>query len=211
MTIGEIIQELNALKRFDPVEKMWRVYVSDIKIVAKRLGRNHPLALDLWRAGDNEAKHLAIAITTHKQFDNKTLDSWVADLDGWYICDDFCSHITCFLENALSKVKEWAVQDDLYVRRAAFATLSYLSLKKCRKSDAELLPFLSLIEHHAYDDRDHVRKAVNWALRSLGKRNSIMKNHAIVMSNQLQTSPNKNVRWVGSHRMKEVINATFTS
>ena len=207
----EILHDLASLKRPDPIEGGERVYYSDLKNLAKRIGKNHSLATELWMTNNHDAKHLAVFLTNFKRFDSNILDNWVQKIVSWGTCDSFCGKIVCFTPYAKEKVLKWVQSEDLYVRRAGFATITYLCLKKCKKTDEELLDFLPLIEKYAFDERDHVRKAVNWALREFGKRNAFFNQKALELSEKLQKSPDKNVQWIGKHRIKEILNRKFSS
>ncbi len=199
-----ILKELDSLKRLKPVENTVVVYQEDIKKIAKRLGKDKELALQLWATGDSDARHLAIKLVSYKDFDETLLDSWVKDLNGWGICDDFCSRIVCFHGNSRDKVFKWVVSDNLYVRRAGFSTIAYSAYKKCRKEDEFFLQFLPLIKKYAYDDRDHVRKAVNWVFREIGKRSAFLNKEALELRSDILQNGNKNELWVVNHRLKEI-------
>lgn len=209
VNVNDILIYLQSLKKPNLVEGGEMVYLDDIKKLAKEIGKDHSLADKLWKTNDSSAKHLAIKLTNYKNFNTNLLDDWVKYITGWGSCDDFCGNIVCFTEYASKKVFKWADSDDLYTRRAAFATICYLSLKKCKKTDAELLPFLPLIEKYADDDRDHVKKAVNWAIRSLGKRNPFFQKKILALIEKLSNSNNKTVLWNITRRMNEVKNKKF--
>ncbi len=179
-------------------------YLTETVKLVRRIGKDHELALQLWETGRHTAREMALRIMEPGLADNRLLEAWVKDLDRWDITDSFCGYLVCFTPHAKRKVSQWAKRKPEFQRRAAFALLANMTLKKAGSSDEDLLELMPLIEEYAADDRYYVKKAVNWALRNLGKRNYNLRPYAQTLAQKLQASEDKTARWVGSHRMKEI-------
>jgi 3-methyladenine DNA glycosylase AlkD len=186
------------------VDKAYGVSMAQLYPVAKRIKKNHELALALWETQIHEARLLAIIIADAKQFDDKRLDQWVQDIDSWDLCDQFMLkqvHQTPF---AWDKVYQWSQAEYEFVKRAAFALIAVLAVHDKKAPDIKFLNLLSLIKAASTDERNFVKKAVNWALRHIGKRNPQLHPKALELAVQLSNSESKAARWIGKDAVREL-------
>ena len=179
-------------------------YLPDLKPFIKTYAGQHELALELWTTGNKAARTLAYNIADPARVTEHLIDKWVEDLDEWDLVDGFTAILIRPTKFARTKPFEWAQREETYVRRAAFSLIAQMAWQKNDFEDALFKKFLPLVGEYAHDDRLHVKKAVNWALRDIGKRNDALKSHAQKIAARLQKSDDKTARWVGTHRMKEI-------
>src|SRR5579864_7060125 len=147
--------------------------------LAKQIGENHPLALELWVTGIHEARILATLIGESEKVTAPEMERWARDYDSWDVVDAACCYLYAQAKPAWSKTAAWSRRPEEFVKRAAFSLIAYLSYKDKSAPDARFVRFLRAIEREAYDERNFVRKAVNWALRNIGKRNLRLNREAI--------------------------------
>ena len=146
------------------------VSVYELRRVAKGLGRDHELALALWATGNHEARLLASMVDEPAQVTEGQMEAWAAEFDSWDVCDQVTSNLFDKTRFAYDKVREWSAAPDEWVKRAAFATAAALAVQDKKAADEPFLEMLVLCRREAGDDRNYVKKAVNWALRNIGKR-----------------------------------------
>lgn len=158
--------------------------------------KNHNLALQLWETGIHEARMLASMVDDPKQVTPEQMEAWVKDFDSWDICDGVCGNLFDKTPYASQKAVEWCSREEEFVRRAGFAMIAWLAVHDKKAPDAFFVDLLSLIEKGAEDKRNFVKKAVNWALRQIGKRNKDLWQAAMNLCLRLQDSPIASVRWV---------------
>jgi 3-methyladenine DNA glycosylase AlkD len=180
------------------------VSVPLLRSIAKRLGRNHGLALCLWDTGIHEARHLAAMVDDPARVTNRQMERWVRDLDSWDVCDGLCHNLLRYTPAAFDKAAEWAGATDEFVRRAGFALMAGLAVKARQASDAQFEAFLALIAVAASDDRNMVKKAVNWALRQIGKRNRNLHAKAIGAAEAIRRQPSRSARWIAADALREL-------
>ena len=172
--------------------------------IARRLRRSHGLALALWRSGYHEARLLAVLIDDPGKVTVGQMDRWTAAFDSWDLCDQACLKLfvkTPFAEDA---IRRWAGDEREFVRRAGFALLAAWAVHGKAVSDARFIALLDLVERHASDPRNFVHKAVNWALRQVGKRSLALNKSALVIAKRLAASNEPTARWIGRDAMKEL-------
>jgi len=184
-------------------QRVLGVSVGDTRAVAKTIGRDHALALQLWEAGVYEGRMLAGFLADPKQVTPELMDRWAADFDNWAICDTMCFHLFDRTPHALAKVREWAVREEEFVRRAAFALLASIACHDRKLPDQALLDLLPLIEA-ADDNRNFVRKGVSWALRSIGGRRAALHAPCLALAERLAASSNPAKRWVGKDALRDL-------
>lgn len=174
------------------------VSMANLQKIAKRLGRDHDLAAALWTTGQYDARMLACLVDDPAQVTPAQMDAWRADFDNWAIVDTACFKLFDQSPHAFAKVGEWARQNDEFGKRAAFALLACLALHHKGDDDQPFLDGLVLIERAAGNDRNFVKKAVNWALRAIGLRKSpVLKAAALETARRLAASPEATPRWIG--------------
>jgi 3-methyladenine DNA glycosylase AlkD len=191
-----------------PSDKAYGVPVGVMRTYAKRVGRNHELAVALWAIDRYETRMLAIFLDDPAEVTAAQMDRWCEDFDSWAICDTACFHLFDRTPHAFAKVKAWAGRREEFVKRAAFALLASLSVHAKGAPDAPFLEGLRLLERAATDERNFVKKSVNWALRSVGKRNRVLHAAALAVSRRLAAAPAAAPRWVGKDALRELSGAS---
>jgi 3-methyladenine DNA glycosylase AlkD len=183
------------------------VSVYEIRRVAKGMGTDHRLALELWETGNHEAQLLAGMIDDPVLVDEAQLERWAADFDSWDICDQTCANL--FERTALARVKavEWAEREEEFVKRAAFALMAALAWHDTRAPDEDFERFLPVIAAAADDERNFVKKAVNWALRNIGKRNPALNAAAVACARQIKAQDARSARWIAADAIRELTSA----
>jgi 3-methyladenine DNA glycosylase AlkD len=156
--------------------------------MAKEIGKNHELALRLWDSGIYDARVLAALIDDPKNVTEKQMDSWVVCFDNWGVCDNACMNLFDKTPFAYAKAVEWSHRKEEFVKRAGFALMASLAVHDKKAPDARFLKFLPIIKRESRDERNYVKKAVNWALRQMGKRNKRLNKAAIKAAEEIQAS-----------------------
>ena len=185
-------------------EKVFGVSVADLRKFAKHLGSDHELADALWNTGSHEARMLAAFVDEPNAVSSSQMDRWCRDFENWAICDTVCFHLFDRTRHAWRKVDTWSRRRDEFAKRAAFALLASLSVHDKEAADSSFRHGLQLIEAAAGDERNFVKKAVNWALRSIGKRNSALNKAAVQLARRLAGSQQPAARWVGKDALREL-------
>ena len=180
------------------------VSVADIRLLAKRLGRNHDLAAALWVTGIYEARMLTAFVGEPERVTPAQMDRWCRDFDSWAICDTLCFHLFDRTPFAWEKARQWSASPREFVKRAAFALMASLVVHDKAAPGPRFLAFLPLIEKGAHDERNFVKKGVNWALRCIGKRDLALNAAAITVSKRLALSQKASCRWVGKDALREL-------
>ena len=172
--------------------------------ISKEIGKDHELAGQLWRSGIREARILAGIIDEPEKVTEKQMDRWVRDFDSWDVCDQVCSRLFDKTPFAYKKASEWTKRDEEYAKRAGFAMMAVLSVHDKKASDKEFEKFLPMIVRAAKDERNYVRKAVNWALRQIGKRNRALNKKAIQTAEKIRIIDSKSARWIAADALREL-------
>ena len=191
-----------------PSDKAFGVAYKDMKVLGKRLARNHQLAAALWDTGVYEARMVASFVDDPSQVTPAQLDRWCKDFDNWAICDTMCFNLFDRTPHAWTKVTQWSSSKDEFVKRTAFALLWSLSVHDKGAGNEPFVQGLILIERAAADERNFVKKAVNMALRAVGKRNRALNAAAVAAARRLAGSPNDAARWVGKDALRELTSPT---
>ena len=168
--------------------RVFGVSVGTLQSLAKQLGKDHALAAELWKSGCYEAQMLATLIDDRKLVTRSQMNAWAADFDNWAICDTACFHLFDRTPFAWDKARQWSTSRHEFVKRAAFALMAGLTVHDKAAPDKQFLQLLPLIEKGAHDERNFVKKAVNWALRSIGKRSKALNTAAIASAKRLAQS-----------------------
>ena len=187
-----------------PSDNAFGVAYKDIKVLGKRLGQNHELAAALFDTGVYEARMVASLVDDPSKVTPAQMDRWCKDFDNWGICDTMCFNLFDCTPHAWAKVKQWSGNKDEFVKRTSFALLWSLSVHDKRAGDEQFIQGLVLIERAADDERNFVKKAVNMALRAIGKRNRALNAAAIAVARRLADSSNATARWNGKDALREL-------
>ena len=187
-----------------PSDRALGVAMRDVQALAKRLGRDHDLALALWDTGWYEARLLAAYVDEPERVTAAQMDRWCRDFDNWGVCDTVCFVLFDRTPFAWQKVEKWASRREEFIKRAAFALLWSLTVHDKAASDAQFERGLTLVEREAPDDRNLVKKAVNMALRAVGKRDRPLNIASIAVARRLAASSQSAAAWVGKDALREL-------
>jgi 3-methyladenine DNA glycosylase AlkD/uncharacterized protein (UPF0218 family) len=184
--------------------KAFGISVPQLRDLAKKVGTNHEIANQLWRTGVHEARILASMIDDPKLVTKGQMEKWVADFDSWDVVDGCCGNLFDKTPYAVSKAHEWSERGEEFVKRASFVLMAELAVHDKNASDKTFLQFLPLIVREASDERNFVKKAVNWALRQIGKRNGVLNVAAIRTANTIQDSDSRSAKWIAADALREL-------
>lgn len=187
-----------------PSDRAFGVSVGAIRKIAKELQPNHVLAEELWQTGWYEARMLATFVDDPACVTAAQLERWCTDFDSWAICDTACFALFDRTPFAWKKIPVWARRREEFVRRAAFALLASLTVHDKQADDSQFADGLALIEAAAGDERNFVKKAVNWALRSIGKRSTALHAASVEVAARLAAQSAATPRWIGKHALREL-------
>lgn len=215
MVSQKIIRELKSLAnpknvagmaRFGirPKAKVLGVYMPVLRKIAKEAGKNHILAQKLWQSGIHEAKILAGMVDEPKLVSAKQMDNWVKKFDSWDVCDQVCLNLFFNHPLAFKKCATWSGNKSEFVRRAGFALMAATALKNKQAEDSDFIKLLPLIKKYSTDERNYVRKAVNWALRQIGKRSLKLNKEAIKMTREIAKIDSCAARWIAVDALREL-------
>ncbi|MFN2590543.1 MAG: DNA alkylation repair protein [Actinomycetota bacterium] len=178
--------------------------VPHLRRMARALGRDHGVAEELWSSGIHEARLLATPVDEPAKVTPAQMERWAADCDSWDLVDGACLNLFWRTPHAWDAVERWSGRRDEFVKRAAFALMAALAVRHAAAPDERFVRLLGLVEREAADARNVVRKAVNWALRQIGKRNSTLHAAAIESAERILRDGPRSARWVASHALREL-------
>lgn len=214
MDLEAIIQHLRTMQNPEAVKGMARfginpeknlgISVITLRNYAKHLGKNHTLALQLWKTEIRDARILASLIDEPTKVTPQQMDQWVSDFNSWDICDTCCGELFDKTPYAYKKAQHWANQKEEFIKRAGFALMAWLAVHDKKSDDDQFLSFLPVIIQHSNDERNYVKKAVNWALRQIGKRNLTLHKHAVDTAHKIQKIDSKTARWIANDAIREL-------
>lgn len=184
--------------------RVFGVSVGTMQSLAKKLGKDHALATALWKSGCYEGQMLAALVDDPQRVTRSQMNAWAADFDNWATCDTACFHLFDRTPFAWEKARQWSTSRREFVKRAGFALMASLTVHSKSAPDTEFLLLLPLIEQGAHDERNFVKKSVNWALRSIGKRSLALNKAAIATAKRLAQSDEASCRWVGKDALREL-------
>ncbi len=214
MLAESVIEELRSKANPGAVEGMARFGISSkntlglsiptLRGMAKKLGRDHSLALALWKSGIHEARILAAMVDEPGRVTERQMESWVADFDSWDVCDGCCGSLFDKTPFAYAKALEWSGRSEEFVKRAGYALMAELAVHDKEAGDAAFLRFFEAIESGSTDGRNFVKKAVNWALRQVGKRNPRLNKEALKLAKRISKLDSASAKWVASDAIREL-------
>ena len=217
-SVKEVLRMLHAAARPDQLEGMARfgmtperrlgVAVPDMRRIAKQVGKDHALALGLWKTKIPEAMMVASMVGDPAEVTGKQMEEWVKDFNSWDVCDQVCMNIFEKTELAWKKAVEWSGRDEEYVKRAAFALMACLAWHDKKAPDGRFVTFIPVIKRETADERAVVKKGVSWALRNIGKRNSALNEVALRAAKEIQKMDARSARWIGSDAIRDLTSET---
>ena len=210
---ANILKKLKALSSPEAVVGMakfginpnntYGISIPVLREIANDVGKNHKLALELWNSNIHEARILASFIDEPEKVTKDQLEKWAGDFDSWDVCDQVCNLFEK-TQYAYTKAAEWVNRKEEFTKRAAFALMAGLAVHDKKAKDEQFEQFFPLIKLAATDDRNFVKKAVNWALRNIGKRNPQLNKKAIQIAKEIQDIDSKSARWIASDALREL-------
>ncbi len=218
LQIEEIIKRLASLEnpaniagmaRFGIVsKKAFGVSAPELKLLAQEIkkltGNHHALALELWKTKIHESRIIAYLIDNPKEVTEKQMESWAKDFDNWAICDGTYGNLFCKTDFAYEKAFAWSEREEEFVKRAGIVLMAWLAVHDKKANDAEIAQFLLILEKHSDDERNFVKKAVNWSLRQIGKRNMNLNKLAVETGEQIKRRNTKAARWIAANALREL-------
>ena len=212
----EILKEFKALLNPKNIEgmrrfginsaQMYGINIPVLRKMAKSIGKDTELALELWETGIHEAQILASMVAKPSEISENLMEKWVKDFDSWGICDQVCTNLFRKTGFAYKKIFEWAEREEEYVKRAGFVMMTVYALDNKNLDDETANSFFALIKSKARDERNFVKKAVNWALRQIGKNNLRLNKLAIRCAEELlQEQPDfRSAKWIAKNALNEL-------
>ncbi len=185
-------------------KKVFGVPKPKLDELAKKIGKNHELGMELWSTGIHDARLLGVLVSEPEKVDAKQMDRWVRCFDNWDVCDGTCCHLFVFAAPAWKKAFEWTRRKKEFEKRAGFALVAFLAVHDKLAADTRYKKFLKAIEREAWDERNFVRKAVNWALRNIGKRNLRLNRAAIASAERIRRQDTRAARWIAADALREL-------
>ena len=178
--------------------------VVQLRALAKKTGMNHALALQLWSSSINEAKHLASMLADPAEVTEKLMEEWAADFNSWEIVDGCCSNLFRKTPFAYKKAKQWCDRKEEFVRRAGFSMIAMLAVHDKKAHDKKFEQFFHYLYKYSDDERNFVKKAVNWSLRQIGKRNEKLCRKSILLAKKIKQKDDPASRWVAAGVLREL-------
>ena len=216
MTLQEVIETLNFLANPEVIEKKRKkfgittpnslgIHHSDLKVIAKDIGKNQDaLALELFDTGIYEGMLLCSKIYNPKNITRKQMEKWIKHFDNWEICDSFCMGFFAKSEFALEKIEEWTIRKPEFEKRAGFAIMAAYGFANKEAENSVFENFIPILKREATDERLYVKKAINWALRNIGKRNQDLREIAIETAKEILEMDSKAAKWIAKDALREL-------
>ncbi len=214
MDYDDVVKELERRARPEALEGMARygigtenalgVRVPDLRKLARRIGTDHAIARKLWASGVHDARILATMVEDPARVTEAQMERWVRRFNSWDLCDQCCMNLFAKTSFAWGKAFEWSERDDEFVKRAAFALMAVLAVHDKDATNSQFATLFPVIEREATDERNYVRKAVNWALRGIGKRNRSLNRGAVAAAKRIAKIDSKAARWIAADALREL-------
>jgi 3-methyladenine DNA glycosylase AlkD len=214
MNYEQILEKLKSMANPRNVEGMARyginphnnlgVSIYQLRPIAKENGKDHDLALKLWDSGIHDARLLACFIDNPKKVTSKQMDLWADDFDSWDICDQACTSLFDLTPFAWEKIFQWSKHEKEFVKRGAFSLIAGLAVHDKKADDKMFEQLFLIIIREANDDRNYVKKAVNWALRNIGKRNYTLNKKAVETAKNILKIDSKTAKWIANDAIREL-------
>ncbi|PCK07861.1 MAG: hypothetical protein COA42_11995 [Alteromonadaceae bacterium] len=215
MNLHQVISKLENLKNPEKIKlketkfginakNSLGIYHKDLKAVAKEIGQDNQLALELYDTGIYEAKILCSKIYDPECISEKQMDEWATDFENWEICDSFCMGFFAKSKHALPKAFEWSEADNEFVKRAGFVIMAAYGFADKKSGNDVFEEFFHPIERESGDNRLYVKKAINWTLRNIGKRNIDLQGKAIEVASRILTNDSKSAKWIAKNALSEL-------
>jgi len=197
--------QLEGMARYGmEVEKRLGVSIPELRLLAKEIGKNHKLSLELWKTGIDEARILAAMIDDPQNLTEAQMEDWVKDINSWDVCDQVCMNLFEKSPLAWKKIHDWSNREGEFVKRTAFSLIACLAWHDKKTVDDKFIALFPVIREGATDERNFVKKAVNWAMRNMGKRNRNLNKAVVDIAKEIQKLDSKSARWIATDAIKEL-------
>lgn len=213
-TASEIISRLKEKANTKNVEGMAKfgmtstnrlgISVPDMRKIAKQNGKNHDVAMELWDSKIPEAQIVAALIAEPEKLIEKQMEHWVKDINSWDVCDQVCMNLFDKSPFAWKKIHDWSERKEEFVKRTAFSLIACIAWHDKTLADEKLIELFPLIKRESTDERNFVKKAVNWALRHIGKKNQNLNKAAIKLAKEIKQIDSKSARWIANDAIREL-------
>ena len=190
------------------VEKRLGVNIPQMRKIAKEIGKDHKLALELWETGITEAMILASMVDVPDDVTQEQMEAWAQNFDSWDVCDQVCMNLFDKTPLVWKKIHDWSDREEEFVKRAAYALIACLAVHDKGASDDVFISLIPVIKAGATDNRNYVKKAVSWALRNTGKRNLELNTVALATARELKGTDSSSARWIGSDAIRDLTSDT---
>ena len=214
MQYEKLLKKLKSMEKPENVEGMARyginpknnlgISIYKLRPIAKEIGKNHDLALKLWNSGIHDARLLACFIDDPEKVTSNQMDLWAYNFDSWDICDQACTSLFDLTPLAWEKIIQWSKHEKEFVKRGAFSLIAGLAVHDKNANDKMFEKLFPIIIRESNDDRNYVKKAVNWALRNIGKRNKVLNKKAIETAKNILEIDSKTARWIANDAIREL-------
>ena len=214
MNFKDILKELKKLADPESVEGMSQFGIStentlgisipELRKLAKKIGKDHNTAQELWESEIHEARILASMLDKAKLVTEAQMEDWVKDFDSWDVCDQVCNNLFRKTSYAYQKAVEWSVRQEEFVKRAGFVLIATTAVHDKKSDDDKFIEYLEIIKDKSDDQRNYVKKAVNWALRQIGKRNKKLNEEAIKTAEKIKKLEYKSAKWIAADALREL-------
>jgi 3-methyladenine DNA glycosylase AlkD len=215
-SVEEVLKKLKAKAKPDQLEGMARygirierrlgVKVPDMRKIAKNAGKDHALALELWKTSIPDAQIVAALVGEPERLTDAQMEEWVRDFNSWDVCDQVCMNLFDKSPLAIKKIHDWSRREEEFVKRAAYALIACVAWHDKAADDNTFIQLFPVIKRGATDERNYVKKSVNWALRHIGKRNVRLNKAAIGVAEEIKRMDSKAARWIASDALRELKN-----
>ncbi|MDD5145948.1 MAG: DNA alkylation repair protein [Candidatus Pacebacteria bacterium] len=219
MSYDEVFEKLKSLSNPKNVAGMARfginpkntfgIAIPELRSLAKKIGKDHRLAQKLWDSKIHEARILAGMIDDPNQVTGKQMDEWGKDFDSWDVCDQVCMNLFDKTPFAFQKAKDWTKSPKEFIKRSGFSMMACLAWHDKKTKDSEFIKFFPIIKRESKDERNFVKKSVNWALRQIGKKNKNLNKFAIKTAEEIQKINSKSAKWIANDAIKELQSQTI--
>lgn len=216
MTKEKVLDRLEALSNPEKVAfkakkfgvstatKTLGIYQKDLKLLAKEIGKNTQLGVELFDTQIYEARILCSKICNPVEVTEEMMETWVVCFDTWEICDSFCMELFKYNDLAVEKAFEWSLSEEEFTKRAGLVLMAVYGFANKNADNTVFESFFPVLIREAHDERIYVKKAVNWALRQIGKRNIDLKEKAILVANEIGNLESKSAQWIAKDALREL-------
>ena len=197
--------QLQGMARYGmTVEKRLGVSIPELRLLAKEIGKDHKLSLGLWKTGIDDARILAAMIDDPQKLTEAQMENWVKDIKSWDVCDQICMNLFEKSPLAWKKIQDWSVREEEFVKRTAFSLIACLAWHDKKTEDDKFMALFPTIKQGAIYERNFVKKAVNWSLRNIGKRNRNLNTAVIDLAKEIHNLDSKAAHWIARDAIKEL-------